>query len=118
MRAVAVKLSQRRGLNQAITAADISQVCLDEDIAIPGVNMEEQTIEQAPMQIGRIMKPLFKDVEEVTFDEFRIVHTTEEVVNQGSGNLYESNRYTFSLVTATPETPAPQGAVEASARNP
>jgi len=63
LRTVAIKLNERHGLGQALTASDISQICLDADIAIPGLNSEDQTIEKAPMQIGKIMKPLFKDAE-------------------------------------------------------
>jgi len=105
LRAVAVKLSQHHALGHAMSAADISQVCLDEDIAIPGVNMADQTVEQGPMQIGRIMKPLFLEGDEVTFDEFRVTKTAEQVINQTSGNLYDSNRYTFHPIT-TPVPPA------------
>ena len=68
------------------------------------------------------MKPMFKDTDEVTFDEFRIVRTAEQVVNRQSGTLYDSHRYAFHLVTAsTPTTeananPAPHTA--ATSQNP
>ena len=117
LRTVGIKLNERHALGQPLLASDISQICLDGDIAIPGVNMEEQTVEKAPLQIGRIMKPLFKDAEEVTFDEFRIVKTTEQATNTMSGNLYDSNRYAFHLVTSTaapPTNPEPHGVVATS----
>ena len=51
---------------------------MEEDIEIPGVKIEKQTFEQEPQQIGKIKKPLFKDVEELTFGEFRVVRTSHQ----------------------------------------
>jgi hypothetical protein len=104
LRGLAIKLGERRGLGQAMSAADISQFCLEEDIEIPGVKMEEQTLEQGPQQIGKLMKPLFKTNEEVAFGEFRVARTFEERVSD-TGNPFEAYRYAFHLVVA-PITPA------------
>jgi hypothetical protein len=47
-----MKSHERHALGHALSASDISQICVADDITIPGVNMEDQTIEKAPMQIG------------------------------------------------------------------
>jgi hypothetical protein len=107
LRTLSLALANRRGLDSALTAAAISQICLEESIAIPGVNMEEQTVEQAPMQIGRIMRPLFNDGETVTFDEFRVERRAEQRTST-EGNNFESYSYVFQLTTPpAPPLPSP-----------
>jgi len=107
LRTLSLALASRRALDQALTAAAISQICLEESIDIPGVNMEEQTVEQAPMQIGRIMRPLFNDGETVTFDEFRVERRAEQRTSN-EGNNFESYSYVFQLTTPpAPPLPTP-----------
>ena len=107
LRTLSLALSNRRGLDQALTAANISQICLEESIEIPGVNQEEQTVEQAPMQIGRIMRSLFPDGETVTFDEFRVERRSEQRTST-EGNSFDSFSYAFQLTTPpAPPLPSP-----------
>jgi hypothetical protein len=86
LRSLAIKLNERHAIGQALSAGEISQFCLEEDIEIPGVRMEEQTLEQGPQQIGKIMKPLFKEGEEVTFGEFQVVRTSQQVCHSKPPN--------------------------------
>ena len=107
LRLVAIKLNDQNRLNQQTSASDIAELCLEEDFEIPGLSAENQTVEQGPQQIGRIMGGLFKDTAEVLFDEFRVVREQERGRNE-AGNIQTLNRYTFSLVN--PVTPAPNAA--------
>ena len=93
-------------LNEQISASDIAEICLEEDIEIPGLGAENQTVEQGPQQIGKIMGGLFKDAAEVLFDEFRGVRQQEQGRSE-AGNPVTLNRYTFSLVNPTPSAPTP-----------
>ena len=97
LRVVAIKLNERHRLDQQISASEIAEICLAEDIEIPGLGAESQTVEQGPQQIGKIMGGLFKDAAEVLFDEFRLVRQQERGRNE-AGNIQNLNRYTFSLV--------------------
>jgi hypothetical protein len=107
LRVVAIKLNERHRLDQRVTAGDVAEICLAEDIEIPGLSPENQTVEQGPQQIGRIMGGLFKDAAEVLFDEFRVVRQQERGRTE-AGNPLTLNRYTFSLVE--PVTPTPSQA--------
>jgi hypothetical protein len=105
LRALAIKLNDRNAMGQALSASDISQICLEEDIDIPGVKMEEQTLEQGPQQIGKMMKPLFKDAEEITFGEFKVVRTSQQNISQ-AGHSFDAYRYSFTM-PGIDENPTP-----------
>jgi hypothetical protein len=49
---VAIELNERNRLNQYTSASEIAEICLEEDIEIPGLGAENQTVEQGPQQIG------------------------------------------------------------------
>lgn len=107
LRILGIKLVERRAVGQALSASDITQLCLEEDIDIPGVKVEDQTIEQGPQQIGRIMRPLFADAEEVLVGEFRVTRTSQQQMSQ-AGHAFDAYRYTFSAIAAAPgNAPAP-----------
>ncbi len=109
LRAVAIKLNEQQKLNERISASDIAQICLEEDIEIPGLSPENQTVEQGPQQIGKIMGALFKEGQEVVFEDFKVVRQQERGRTE-AGNPVTLNRYTFSLVNAAGQpqpTPAP-----------
>lgn len=71
LRVIGIKLNDKRRLDQRITASDLSELCLEEDIDIPGLSPDNQTVEQGPQQIGKIMGALFKETAEVVTEEFR-----------------------------------------------
>jgi hypothetical protein len=106
LRVVAIKLNERHRLDQQLSASEIAEICLEEDIEIPGLGAETQTVEQGPQQIGKIMGGLFKDAAEVLFDEFRVVRQQERGRNE-AGNIQTLNRYTFSLVNPVTSAPTP-----------
>lgn len=90
-----MKLGPRHKLDQALSASDIASICMDENIDIPGLTPEMQTVEQGPMQIGRILGNLFKDHEELKFDEFKAVRSQERVKTE-NGNPQTLYKYSFS----------------------
>jgi hypothetical protein len=106
VRAVGLKLNEKNRLNQTVTA---SELCVEEDIDIPGASLENQTIEQAPQLIGKLFGNLFKNAtnNELVGEEFRVVRS-QESARSDAGNLMTLNRYTFSLINASAATqPAP-----------
>jgi len=105
LRLVAVKLGPRHKLDQALSASDIASICMDENIDIPGLTPEMQTVEQGPMQIGRILGNLFKDHEELKFDEFKAVRSQERVKTE-NGNPQTLYKYSFSHAWCDSETKA------------
>lgn len=96
---VAIKLSERHRLDQQISASEIAETCLEEDVEIPGLSVENQTTEQAPRQIGKILGSLFADRLELDFDEFGVARR-QEWSRSEADNSIALNRYTFSLVNA------------------
>ena len=100
LRLVAIKLNEKHRLDQRISASDITELCFEEDLEIPGLSPENQTVEQGPPQIGRIMGGLFKEAEEVVGEEFKVTRHQERGRTE-AGNPQTLNRYTFSLVSAT-----------------
>ena len=105
LRLVAIQLNEKQRLNQIVTASDMAEICLEEDIAIPGLSAENQTVEQGPQQIGKIMGQLFKESNEVVIEEFRLVRAQEQSRTE-AGNPQTLNRYTFSMGTPG-QTPTP-----------
>jgi hypothetical protein len=107
LRTLSIKLRARHAIDQALAAGEISQICIEEDLEIPGVKMEEQTVEQGPQQIGKIMKPLFKGGEEFTFGEFKVSRSSQQQLSE-QGHPFTAYRYTFQQVTpATSPTAVP-----------
>ena len=107
LRVVAIKLNEKNRLNERISASDIAEICLEEDIEIPGLSPESQTVEQGPQQIGKIMGGLFKEAQEVVFEDFRVVRHQERGRTE-AGHPQTLNRYTFSLIdAANPPQPTP-----------
>ncbi len=124
LRLVAIKLNERHRLGQEVTASDMAELCLEEDIEIPGLAPENQTTEQGPRQIGKILGSLFADRLELNFDEFSVGRRQEWSRSEG-GNSIALNRYTFGLVNAaeplqgTPaQTPTPETTPQPSAPPP
>lgn len=106
LRILGIKLLGRRAMGHPLSATDISQLCLEEDIEIPGVKMEDQTVEQGPQQIGRIMGPFFEDAEEVQEGEFRVTRTSDQQISD-AGHAFEAYRYTFSQIPQPAANPVP-----------
>ena len=105
LRLLAIKLSEKHQLGQDVTASDLGEVCLEDDIEVPGLSPENQTTEQAPRQIGKIIGALFGDRSEAVLDEFRVTRR-QHWTRTEAGNSVASNRYTFSLVNATSQDQA------------
>ena len=97
LRVVAIKLNERHRLGQEVSASEMAELCLEDDVEIPGLSPENQTTEQAPRQIGKILGSLFADRLELSFDEFRVARR-QEWSRSEAGNSITLNRYTFSLV--------------------
>ena len=106
LRIVAIRLNEQGRLNQAISATDIADLCLERDIEIPGLPADNQTVEEGRKQIGRMMGRLFGEATELDFDEFRVVKQ-EERGSTIAGHTQTLNRYTFSMATSTAQTANP-----------
>jgi len=50
---------------------DMTELCLEEGIEIPGLAPEYQSPEQPPRQIGKVLGAMFKEKEELMIDGFR-----------------------------------------------
>ena len=106
MRRFRPNTNEQNRLNQAISATDIADLCLEQDIEIPGLPADNQTVEEGRKQIGRMMGRLFGEATDLDFDEFRVVKEGERA-RTGSGNPQTLNRYTFGMITPTPDPAAP-----------
>jgi hypothetical protein len=79
----------------------VADLCIEEDIEMPGLAPDKQTVEEGRKQIGRIMGKLFDEKTDLTFDEFKVVKR-EETTKTMVGNPQKLIRYTFTLNTTTP----------------
>jgi hypothetical protein len=122
LRLVAIKLNEQGKLNRRMKASDIAETCLEEDIGIPGLSPENQTVEQGPQQIGKIMGGLFKEADQVAVEEFQVTRQQEHGRTE-AGNVQTLNRYTFSLIgpageAQTPPAPEPPPPAPPAGLNP
>ncbi len=101
LRNAAVRLNERGRIGTAMSASDIADFCLQEDIEMPGVSPENQTVEEGRKQIGKIMGKVLGDRPEINLGEF-ILRRDQEKVFTPAGNDQMLNRYT--LVLAHPAT--------------
>ena len=101
MRNVAVRLSERGKLGTSMSASDLADFCLDEDIDMPGLTADNQTVEEGRKQIGRIMSKLLGEKTELLFDQFRMVREKEKVFTS-AGNDQMLHRYTITNANPAP----------------
>ncbi len=104
LRNVAVRLIGRDKLGTWLTASDLADFCVEEDIEMPGLSQDMQTLEEGRKQIGRIMSRLFGEKTELCFDEFRVGRDQERALTS-AGNDQTLNRYVFRLASAPAQTP-------------
>ena len=101
LRNLAVRLSERGSLGTSISASDLADFCLSEEIPMPGLPPDKQTPEEGRKQIGRIMSKLLGEKTELLFDQFRMVREKAKVFTS-AGNDEMLNRYTFTNTAPPP----------------
>ncbi len=101
LRNLGVVCGAKDRLGTWLSASDLADLCLEEDVEIPGLPEDNQTVEEGRKQIGRIMGKLFAEAEEVSFDEFRVVKEQEKGLTS-AGNEQVLTRYQFNLINPTP----------------
>lgn len=84
-----------------MSASDLADLSLEEDLEIPGLPEDNQTVEEGRKQNGRVMGKLFGDEQELVFDEFR-VQKDEETIRSLAGNEHRLIQYRFNLVNPVP----------------
>ncbi len=99
MRNIAVRLGDRGRLGTWMSASDLADFCLEEDVEMPGLPPDNQTVEEGRKQIGRIMSKLLGDSAELLFDQFRLLREQERAPNS-AGNAQTLNRYLITNATA------------------
>jgi len=109
LRTVALKLKDQNKIGQQVSASDITDICLEENIEMPGLSADKLTQEEGKKQFGRIMKNLFGDKNELDLDEFT-VERAGVVARTMVGNNQALYRYTFRQKNPALTTPAPRGA--------
>jgi hypothetical protein len=92
LRAVALAIAAEGRIPATLTATDICELCTLHGIAIPG---EPKTAEDAPPQVGRLMRPVFANSATVVADEFEITRGAKEY-RKPSGDVAETPAYTFN----------------------
>jgi hypothetical protein len=93
VRLLVQQVTRANMLRHGLSATRLAELC--SDIQIPGLNQEKQGDEAAmSKQIGRIMGEFFKEGEERSVDDVRIVRSAENLKNI-SGNTVRTNLYAF-----------------------
>jgi hypothetical protein len=95
LRTVALKIQEHQKLDQRVSATDITEMCLEHGIELPGLTADKHGLEEGRKQIGRIMGKLFGQSDELLVDEFKV--TKQDTMSRTmTGNDQKLTRYTFS----------------------
>ena len=106
LRSLAIAVNEDHRLNQSLSATQLVNVCVERDIAIPGLsdNLQGDT-DAGKKMLGSIMAKLFDNRSELTIEEFHVAKSEEQATTD-QGNPQTLKRYRFSLVSP-PTQPAP-----------
>ena len=96
VRALATRLEQEHRLGRPISASDLADVCVENDVEIPGMQKEGMKAEDARKVLGKVFNKVFGDQTEIVCEQFRIVRS-EERTRTEVGNPQTLKRYTFTL---------------------
>ncbi len=108
LRTLAIAVREDRRLNQALSATQLVNLCIEREIAIPGLSDDKQTDADAgKKQLGTIMAKLLGQKSELTVEGF-CVEKTEEMGRTEGGNDQTLKKYTFTLAqqATVPASPA------------
>lgn len=114
LRSLAIALELSEGLGRVQQASDLAQTCLGEGIEIPGLSRHFDADEYT-LQIGRVMKRLFRKSEIVEVDGFRVRRGSEDTKRQDNQGYYPTKTYTFERIGAKPSPPSRPGGAESKA---
>jgi hypothetical protein len=106
IRSIAMLLHEKSRLAEALTASNITELCMEEELEIPGLATDKQTLENGRQQVGKIMGKLFETANERNVEGYR-VRKTETQESTANGNAQPVKRYTFTTIQATRETEQP-----------
>jgi hypothetical protein len=125
LRTVAIKVGEEHKLDEAVSASMIAELCLENDIEIPGLPADKQNVEEGQKQVGRILGKLFgKEKSELTIDDHYKVVKGERISTTMTGNPQTLKNYTFSLIGGAgepqqpPVPPAPSSSPPATPSEP
>jgi len=99
LRALAIAVHEDHRLNQSFSATNLVNLCVEKEIAIPGLsdNLQADT-DAGKKQLGTIMARLFGDRSELTIEDFHVAKI-EENATTDQGNPQTLKKYRFSLVS-------------------
>lgn len=95
LRQLALALSKRNQMDEAIRASDLFDICEEESVYIPGVANEKRHDEtQSKAAIGKLMKRVFGESDAAEVDVFTITRSKEKVIGDAH-HTYPAFFYTF-----------------------
>ena len=99
IRAVILKLEEQGKLGQPVSATEITELCIEEGIMMPGLSAEKHTDTEGKKHLGRILKKLFQDDDRFELEGYtgEREQIAEETFN---GNRQVTYRYRFSRTDA------------------
>lgn len=102
LRLIAIQVEKQGKLGNPLTAREMAEICDQSNIEIPGLNPNQAHNEKVPMQrIGSLLKPVFGDKNEITFERFS-VRRTEIPTKTEAGNASMLKYYEFQIVSKNP----------------
>jgi len=101
LRNLSLILHQRNWLGRHLTASDLSEVCEEEEIEIPGLKTSAQ--QRPELRIGTVMRKAFQECHanedgshSIDIEGFTVTRVEEQTVRSDGGGAYTAKSYIFT----------------------
>ena len=99
-----LKLQEQVKLGPQVSASEITEMCIEENIMMPGLSPDKNTETEGKKHLGRILKKLFEDENEFVLEGYKAER--EQVAEENfAGNRQITYRYRFSASRKEREKP-------------
>jgi hypothetical protein len=97
LRAVILKFQEQGKLGQQVSASEITEMCIERNIVMPGLSPDKNTETEDKKHLGSILKKLFEEANEFVLEGYKAER--EQVAEENfAGNRQYIYRYRFSRV--------------------
>lgn len=88
-------MQEQGKLGQQVSASEITEMCIEENILMPGLSPDKNTESEGKKQLGRILKKMFEDENEFVLEGYKAERDLVAEENF-AGNRQYIYRYRFT----------------------